>query len=60
MIDKKMSPLEELAWTQFGTVIVYGRIRRAVWWPPARGMPGVLAARDEGQARAMLEEVQKR
>jgi hypothetical protein len=50
--------LEALAWDEFQTVLVFGRVRQAVWWPPIGEIPGVLAARYVDQARELLERIQ--
>lgn len=52
-----LSTLEAHAWQEHHTVLVFGNIRRAVWWPPIDESPGVLAAADLDQAREALEEV---
>ena len=49
--------LEERAWKEFRTVLVLGKVPRAVWWRPMPGMPGVLAAGNFDQAREALEEM---
>lgn len=49
--------LEAQAWMEHHTVLVFGNVRRAVWWPPTNESPGVLAASDLDQAREALEEV---
>lgn len=51
------SLLEARAWTEHHTVLIFGNIRRAVWWPPCNGNPGVLAAVDLDQAREMLDDM---
>jgi len=47
-------PLADRLWQDHRTVLVYGQVSRAVWWPPAEGRPGVLAAGTEDQAREAL------
>ena len=43
--------LSKNLWKHFRTVLVYGNVSKAVWWPPVGKCPGVLAAGSEDQAR---------
>ncbi len=50
-----------LAWDRFRTVVVFGRVSKAVWFPPSEDgkRPGVLAAPGAKEARCALRKMAK-
>jgi len=53
--------LESLAWDRFRTVVVFGQVSKAVWFPPSEDgkCPGVLAAPGVKEARRAMRKVAK-
>ncbi len=53
--------LDARAWSEHQTVIVYGQVSKAVWFPPSEDgkHPGVLAAPGAAEARRALKKMAK-
>ena len=49
--------LETRAWEEHHTVIVFGQISRAAWWPPDGDLPGILIAPNSDQAIQLLDKI---